>query len=87
MPSFDDNVKVLNGRGSIVRYSSGQSIGKFEYREWDKETWSYKVKHLFEAKTLSDAIAIAPYAAISLRETNDKPSIQSYDPLNLIKVI
>ena len=85
MPSVDENVKVLNGRGSIVRYSSGRSIGKFAYREWNKETRSYKVKHLSEAKTLNEAITMAADAAISLRETKDKPSIQSFDPLNLIQ--
>ena len=85
MPSVDENVKVLNGRGSIVRYSSGRSIGKFAYREWNKATRSYKVKHLSEAKTLNEAIVMAADAAISLRETKDKPSIQSFDPLNLIQ--
>ena len=86
MPSVDENIKVLNGRGSIVRYSSGRSIGKFAYREWNKETRSYKVKHLSEAKTLEEAIGMAADAALSLRETKEeKPIAQSFDPLNLIQ--
>lgn len=86
MPSVSENVKVLNGRGNIIQYSSGRSVGKFAYREWNKETRSYKVKHLYEAKTLEEAIAMAPDAAISLREVKeDKPLTQSFDPLNLIQ--
>ena len=86
MPSVSENVKVLNGRGSVIQYSSGRSVGKFAYREWNKETRSYKVKHLYEAKTLEEAIAMAPDAAISLREVKeDKPIAQSFDPLNLIE--
>ena len=86
MPSVSENVKVLNGRGSIIQYSSGRSVGKFAYREWNKETRSYKVKHLYEAKTLEEAIAMAADAAISLREVKeDKPIAQSFDPLNLIE--
>ena len=86
MPSVSEDVKVLNGRGSIIQYSSGKSVGKFAYREWNREIRSYKVKHLHEAKTLEEAIAMAANAAISLREVKaDKPIAQSFDPLNLIE--
>ncbi len=86
MPSVSESIKVLNGRGTVVRISSGTGNGTYAYREWNKETRSYKVKHLSGAKTLDEAIAMAPDAAISLREVKeDKPIAKLFDPLNLIE--
>lgn len=66
MPSVSENIKVLNGRGNIIQYSSSRSVRKFAYTEFNKETRSYKVKHLYKAKILEEAIAMAPETAISL---------------------
>ncbi len=86
MPSVSENIKVLNGRGSVVKFSSGKATGTYAYREWNKETRAYRYKNLFKAKTIDEAIGLAAEAAIAIREEKKPTRITSNrDPLDLIE--
>ena len=59
MPKIAEKQTVLNGRGSVVRFASGTSVGNYVYREWDNSIRNYRTKHILEAKSLEEAIAMA----------------------------
>ena len=68
MPKIAEKQTVLNGRGSVVRFASGTSVGNYVYREWDNSIRNYRTKHILEAKSLEEAIAMAPQIAIELAQ-------------------
>ena len=86
MPSVDLKESVLNGRGSICRYSKGSSAGLFFYREWNKEKRCYRSKVIEGASTIEEAIELAPQVAIDLAQSlaAKPPTINSIDPLDLM---
>ena len=86
MPKIAEKQTVLNGRGSVVRFASGTSVGNFVYREWDNSIRNYRTKHILEAKSLEEAIAMAPQIAIELAQdlANKPRNPINIDPLNLI---
>ena len=86
MPKIAEIQTVLNGRGSIVRFASGTSVGNYVYREWDNSTRNYRTKHILEAQTMDEAILLAPQIAIELAQDLATKPIAStnIDPLNLI---
>ena len=75
MPKIAEIQTVLNGRGSIVRFASGTSVGNYVYREWDNSTRNYRTKHILEAQTMDEAILLAPQIAIEL---SSRLSYQTY---------
>ena len=86
MPKIAEKQTVLNGRGSVVRFASGTSVGNYVYREWDNSSRNYRTKHILEAKTMEEAIALVPQIAIELAQdlaAKPKTSIK-IDPLNLL---
>ena len=86
MPKIAEKQTVLNGRGSVVRFASGTSVGNYVYREWDNSSRNYRTKHILEAKTMEEAIALVPQIAIELAQdlaAKPKTSI-NIDPLNLL---
>ena len=86
MPKIAEKQTVLNGRGSVVRFASGTSVGNYVYREWDNSIRNYRTKHILEAKSLEEAIAMAPQIAIELAQdlANKPRNPINIDPLNLI---
>jgi len=86
MPSVDLKESVLNGRGSICRYSKGSSAGLFFYREWNKEKRCYRSKVIEGASTMEEAKALAPQVAIELAQSlaAKPPTPSNIDPLDLI---
>ena len=80
MPKIAEKQTVLNGRGSVVRFASGTSVGNYVYREWDNSIRNYRTKHILEAKSLEEAIAMAPQIAIELaQDLANKPR----NPINI----
>ena len=86
MPSVDLKESVLNGRGSICRYSKGSSAGLFFYREWNKEKRCYRSKVIEGASTIEEAKALAPQVAIELAQSlaAKPPTLSTIDPLDLM---
>ena len=86
MPKIAEKQTVLNGRGSVVRFASGTSVGNYVYREWDNSSRNYRTKHILEAKTMEEAIALVPQIAIELaQDLAAKPKTPiNIDPLNLL---
>ena len=86
MPSVDLKESVLNGRGSICRYSKGSSAGLFFYREWNKEKRCYRSKVIEGASTMEEAKALAPQVANELAQSlaAKPPTLSTIDPLNLM---
>ena len=86
MPSVDLKESVLNGRGSICRYSKGSSAGLFFYREWNKEKRCYRSKVIEGASTMEEAKALAPQVAIELAQSlaAKPPTLSTIDPLDLM---
>ena len=79
MPKIAEKQSVLNGRGSVVRFASGTSNGNYVYREWDNSIRNYRTKHILEAKTMAEAIALVPQIAIELaQEIANKPTSPNY---------
>ena len=68
MPKVSEKADVLGGRGTVVKYASGTSQGFYFYREWVKQERKYITKRIDEAKTLQEAIDLAPDAAFAIRE-------------------
>ena len=76
MPRIAEKAKVLGGRADVVRYASGTSSGGFFYREWNKETKSYKTRRIEGADSLSEAVEMATDIAFAIREEESKTSNQ-----------
>lgn len=57
MPKIAEKVKVLDGRGSVVRYASGTSSGKYFYQELVKGTKTYKTRLIEGASTMDEALS------------------------------
>ena len=77
MPKIAEKQTVLNGRGSVVRFASGTSVGNYVYREWDNSSRNYRTKHILEAKTMEEAmikfntLSIKNYHYDSSQDSND----------------
>ena len=68
--------KVLSGRGTVGRFDEGTSAGKYFYRE--RITVNGKRKYCYRllegVKSLEEAVAIAPEAAIALASEQARTS-------------
>ena len=87
MPQIAQQEKVLNGRGRVILYATGNGAGKWYYKEKVKGEKRYKEKQIFGATTLQEAIAQAPEVAIELAsQLNEQSTITSpNDPASLIE--
>lgn len=72
MPKIAEKVKVLNGRGAVVRFASGTSKDKYFYKELVKGTKSYKTRLIEGATTLDEALEKVIDIAFEINQ--DKPN-------------
>ena len=71
MPKVAEKHKVLGTAGDVVLYGSGTSVGKYFYREWHKDTKTYRTQLLADADCLDDAITAAVEVSFRWRSEGD----------------
>jgi integrase len=71
MPKVVEKHRVLGTNGDVVLYGSGTSAGRYFYREWNRDTKTYRTQ-LLDANCLDDAIAIA--VSVSYRWKEERPT-------------
>ena len=86
MPQIAEQESVLNGRGRVLLYANGNGAGNWFYKEKVKGEKRYREKKIIGAKSLQEAIELAPQVAIELaQDLVAKPvAPMNLDPLNLL---